>query len=111
MVVEPVEVAGGGVEPQEVACEAVSCRRLQVLQRGPQFRLGEGAFAPAQPGEVFALASRAGGHDVEDAAVEGRLLHLGDVLAKERRIRLVPAELDQLLDRWLRSAILPRVAN
>ena len=101
MVVEPVEVAGGGVEPEEVAGEPSGGggRRLEVIPRGGQLRLVKDALAPAEPGEVILPATRSVGRDVEDAAVEGGLLHPGDVPPQERRVRLVPAELDQPLDR------------
>jgi len=111
MVVEPVEVAGRGVEPEEVVREPADRRRLQVVQGGLQFRLVEGTPPPAEPGEVLGPALRVGGRDVEDAAIEGRLLHLGDLPPQERRVGLIPAELDQPLDRAVRRCLRPGMAG
>jgi hypothetical protein len=88
VIVEPVELGGGRVDPEEVRREPAERRRLEVVDLGLEIASGDLLRAPDVPGE---------GVEMEDASVEGRLLHLLGVPAHERRIRLVPAELDELL--------------
>ena len=97
VVVEPVQVAGRDVEPQEVVPEALERRRLQVVDRVLDLLDRERLLAPAGPDEVGVLAVGLQVSEVVHASVERRRVHLGGVLAHERRVGLVPAELDQLL--------------
>ena len=98
-VIEPVHVAGDGVEAQKVVREARELSGLEVGRGRLELGLGEGARAPGFPQELAGGAVGLGIGDVKDAPVEGAALHLGDVAPHERRVGLVPAELDQELRR------------
>ena len=71
----------------------------QIVDRGLDLLGRERLFAPARPEEVGVFAVGLPAAYVVDASVERRRVHLRGVLAHEGRVRLVPAELDQLLAR------------
>ena len=100
-IIKPIHISRRDIEAQKIMFESLERRVFEIIQRRLQLRFGEGAGTPAFAHETARSAGAGGATvrvgDVENGAVERHLLHLGDVSAHERGIRLVPAEFDELL--------------
>src|SRR5439155_26969781 len=99
VIIEPIEVGGGHVDPQEIVAKAAEAGGPQVIQAALDCRVRKRPPAPHTPGKIVVAAGWVPEREMKDTPVERGAQKRGDVLAHETRVRLVPAELDELLRR------------
>src|SRR5262249_15611910 len=88
VIIKPIEVGGGHIDPQEIIAKAAEARGPQVIQAALDRRVRTRPSAPHEPGKIAVAAGWVPGREMKDTPVKRRALKLGDVLAHETRVRL-----------------------